>query len=168
MATRKVIALLVGTARAARIAETVGKLYSEGVALPEIRKALAADPKLGGTPSLYLGTADPIYYRLVGLANPLSYANGKPLAGADAKPESAAFRKALRRRRDSGVRWNVLAASAEATSGLRISETVAKRLYAKAGGDLASSYVGRGTRVGAPTTYGAPEAAVEGKSASAK
>lgn len=142
-------------ARRAKIAATVAKLYAEGIALPAIRKALAK--ALGGSPSLYLGTADPVYYRLVGLDSPLTDGKGKPLSD----PKPAVLRSAVRRRRDSGVRWNVLAASIEATTGRRASEAEAKALYAKAGGDLDASYVGRGTRIGAPTTYADEAVAAE-------
>ena len=145
-------------ARRAKIAAVVAREYAKGTALPAVRKILAKT--LGGDPSLYLGTADPVYYRLAGLARPLSDAKGKPLAKT-AKP--AAIRAAVRRRRDEGVRWETLAASAEATLGRKVSVPEAKALYAKAGGDLDASYAGRGTRVGAPATYddlaAAPEAA---------
>lgn len=138
--------------RRKKIAAKVASLYAKGTALPEIRKALAKT--LGGDPSLYLGTADPIYYRLSGLDAPLLDGKGNVLIGTDEKPVPAAvLRAAVRRRRDLGTRWAVLAASIEATTGRRASEAEAKALYAKAGGDLDSSYVGRGTRVGATATY---------------
>lgn len=140
--------------RAAKIRATVETEYAKGTPLPEVRKLLAKN--LGGAPTLYLGTADPIYYRLAGLANPLADAKGKTLS-TDAKP--AVLRAAVRRRRDAGTRWETLAASIEATTGAPVSVPAAKALYAKAGADLDSSYVGRGTRVGAPKTYA--DAAVE-------
>lgn len=143
-------------ARRLAIAVFVGTGFEAGTSLPEIRKGLAK--KLGGSPSLYLGTADPVYYRLLGLSTPLVDGKGKRLSD---KATPAVLRSAVRRRRDSGVRWNVLAASIEATTGRRTSESEAKSLYAKAGGDLDSSYTGRGTRVGAPTTYADEAAAAE-------
>jgi len=150
--------LLEGIARSTRIAETVAALYAEGVALPDVRRALAADPKLGGSPSLYLGSADPIYYRLAGLANPLVLGPKAKPTTADGSP-SAALAAALRKRRDSGVRWETVAASAEAVLGRRVAVPEAKRLYEKAKGNLRLSYVGRGTRAGAPETYGESAAA---------
>lgn len=143
-------------ARRTKIGETVAKLYAKGTSLPEIRKALAK--ALGGTASLYLGTADPVYYRLVGLDSPLVDGKGKRLP---ATASASVLRSAVRRRRDLGVRWDVLAASIEATIGRRVSNPEAKALYAKAGGDLEASYAGRGTRVAAPATYADPALAPE-------
>lgn len=141
-----------------KIRKTVEKEYEKGTALPAVRKILAA--KLGGDPSLYLGTADPIFYRLAGLASPLEIAPAKTEKGL-----ASNLAKAIRKRRDAGVRWETVAASAEAAIGRRVSTPEAKRLYAKAGGDLAASYAGRGTRVGAPATYAdlavAPEEAAK-------
>lgn len=143
-------------ARRAKIAAIVTREYRKGTALSTVRKTLAAT--LGGDPTLYLGTADPIYYRLAGLDAPLLDGKGKPLA-ADAKV--GVLRSAVRRRRDLGVRWETLAASIEATIGRKVSTPEAKALYAKAGGDLDASYAGRGTRVGAPSTYEDASVAVE-------
>lgn len=151
---------LEGSARREAIAKIVGAEYAKGTKLPDVRKILAKT--LGGEANLYLGTADPVYYRLSGLDSPLTDAKGKPLA-SDAKPP--VLRAAVKRRRDSGVRWNVLSASIEATVGRRVSETETKTLYAKAGGDLATSYAGRGTREGAPATREDAALAVEGKTA---
>ncbi len=84
------------------------------------------------------GIVDPVYFRENGLRNPIEAKTPKGLAAG------------IRRRRDAGGtlgRWESVAASAG------VSVAVAKDLYAKGGGDLASSYTGRGTRVGAPKTY---------------
>jgi hypothetical protein len=84
------------------------------------------------------GIVDPVYFRENGLANPIEAKSAKGLASA------------LRKRRDGGGtlgRWESVAASAA------VSVAVAKALYSKGGGDLDSSYTGRGTRVGAPKTY---------------
>lgn len=131
--------------------------YRKGTPLAKARKIVAkkiGDPADGRT---LLGF-DSVYFRLAGLDSPLTDAKGAPLA-ADAKTPT--LRAAVRRRRDSGVRWETLAASIEATIGRTVSVAEARGLYAKAGGDLDASYVGRGTRVGAPKTAGAPEVAVE-------
>lgn len=141
--------------RADYLRRAVATLYGKGVALPATRKSIAVS--LGEAPSgtSLLGTVDPIYYRLVGLASPVA------IAGKTPKARATSLGKAVRSRRDSGVRWEVLAASIEAAVGTRVSIPVAKALYADAGGDLAASYVGRGTRVAAPKTYAAPTLPVE-------
>jgi hypothetical protein len=140
-------------ARREAIRATVEVEYEKGTALPAVRRILAET--LGGDADLYLGTADPVYYRLAGLANPLSDPKGSPLS---ATPSAVSLRTAVRRRRDAGVRWETLAASTEATLGRPVSVREAKALYAKGGGDREASYVGRGTRRGAPKTL--PDAAV--------
>lgn len=124
--------------------------YEKGTTLPDARRIVAK--KLGGTASLYLGTVDPVYFRLAGLANPL------PAAAAKSARSLATN---VRKRRDAGVRWETVAASAEATLGRKVSVSEAKLLYAKGGGDLDVSYVGRGTRVAAPGTYADEAAAAE-------
>lgn len=144
--------------RTEKIAKIVGEEFEKGTALPEVRRILAK--RLGGSPSLYLGTADPVYYRLAGLASPLSLAKGTKATLADGTP-SAALRRAVRVRRDSGVRWETLAASTEALLGRKVGKAEVVALYENAGGDLAASYVGRGTRVGAPKTYANLGAAAE-------
>lgn len=124
--------------------------FEKGTTLPDARRAVAK--KLGGTASLYLGTVDPVYFRLAGLANPLP-------ASAAKSPRGLAV--AIRKRRDVGVRWETVAASAEAAIGRKVSVPEAKLLYSKGGGDLDTSYAGRGTRVGAPGTYADEAAAAE-------
>jgi hypothetical protein len=143
-------------ARAAAIRKLVTAEFAKGTALPVVRKKLAA--KLGGIGADYLGTADPVYYRLAGLATPLTDGKGKPLG---ATPTVSVLRSAVRRRRDSGVRWETLAASAEASLGRTVSKREVLGLYVAAGGDPEASYVGRGTRRAAPKTRGAAEVAVE-------
>ena len=128
--------------------------YEKGTSLPDARRVVAK--ALGGAPSLYLGTVDPVFFRLAGLANPLPASAAKSARG---------LAVAIRRRRDEGVRWETVAASAEATLGRRVSVAEAKTLYAKGGGDLEASYAGRGTRIAAPKTLvdlaAAPEAATK-------
>lgn len=135
--------------RGSYLSRAVAKLYSAGLALPATRRAIALSLGETADGTGLLGTVDPIYYRLVGL--------DLPLVGRDGKtPKTpSALRAAVRRRRDSGVRWEVLAGSLEATTGVRCSKTDAKTIYSKAGGDLEASYAGRGTRVAAPKTYAA-------------
>lgn len=137
-------------ARADYLRRGVAALYGAGVALPATRKLLAValgDPASGTS---LLGTVDPIYYRLVGLASPLA------ISGKTPKGRATSLAKAAAKRRNDGVRWEVLAASIEAATGTRISIPVAKALASEGGVDLAASYVGRGTRVAAPKTYSAP------------
>lgn len=141
--------------RSAYIARATLALYGAGETLPATRRAIAA--RLGEDPSGngLLGTVDPIYYRAKGRANPIA------VAGKTPKTRAASLLRAVRARRDSGERWEVLAGAIETGTGReRVSKDEAKRLYSDAGGDLAASYAGRGTRVGAPKTYGAPTAPV--------
>lgn len=153
--------VLDGAKRTERIAATVAREYAKGTSLAETRKILAKDAALGtGGPSRFLGSADPVYYRLAGLARPLvlpAKASAETKDGA----ASAALATAVRKRRDEGVRWETLAASTEALLGRPVSVSEARRLYEKGKGDLAASYVGRGTRRGAPATYADDAAAIE-------
>lgn len=124
--------------------------------LPGIRAALAADPKVEGSDAaLFYGTADPVYYREIGLARPLvRVSDGAPLVSGG-KVSKASLVAAVKARRDAGGRlgrWNVLAASATAALGRTVSERETKALYAASGRDLAESYTGRGTRAGATAT----------------
>lgn len=144
--------ILTGEARAARIEKIVTAEFGKGTSLPETRRILSKDAKLGGAPSLYLGTADPIYYRLAGTARPLSLPKGAKSETKDGAASSA-LATAVRKRRDEGVRWETLAASTAALLGRPVSIPEARRLYEKGKGDLESSYVGKGTRRGAPATY---------------
>lgn len=82
------------------------------------------------------GLVYPVYWRLAGEADPIP---GKTLA---------ARRNALAKRRASGVRFEVLAASYGANPAVSRTVSVAevRRLLAEAGTDPDRSYVGRGTR----------------------
>ena len=137
------------------LSRATGALYAAGTSLPATRKAIAL--ALGETAdgTGLLGTVDPIYYRLSGLSSPL------PLSGKTAKARATSLAKNAAKRRGEGARWEVLAGSIEAAIGRRVSVREAKALAASGGTDLAASYVGRGTRVGAPATYRAPEAATK-------
>lgn len=140
--------------RKEKIERLVSSEFAKGTPLPAIRRLAAK--KIGGTPDLYLGTVDPVYYRLLGASEPLVRANGDPLLDAKGKATTSTVRSSVRRRRDAGGRlgrWNVLASSLSAALGRKVSEPETKRLYSAAGGDLDASYTGRGTRVGAPATY---------------
>lgn len=128
--------------RGEKIRRIASDEYAKGTTLPDARRAAAK--KLGGTAASYLGTVDPVYFRLAGLADPLP---------ASAAKSARSLAVAIRKRRDAGVRWETVAASAEATLGRKVSTVETKALYAKGGGDLDSSYAGRGTRVAAPKTY---------------
>lgn len=150
---------LTGTARVAALDRLVSDEFAKGTTLPDTRRAAAS--LLGGDASTYLGTVDPRYYRLLGLSTPLPTPPASaPYATKDGKA-SASLARAVAKRRASGVRWNVLAASIEATIGRTVSEPEARALAVRGGTDLDSSYVGRGTRVGAPATYADVAEAVE-------
>jgi hypothetical protein len=87
-----------------------------------------------------------VYYEENGSRSPLP---------ASAAKGAAALARAIRSRRDAGGRlgrWEVVAASAAATLGRPVPVAAVRALYEKGGGDLALSYTGRGTRVGAPAT----------------
>lgn len=146
--------------RADYLRRATAKLYGAGVPLPATRKAIAVELGEAASGTSLLGTVDPIYYRLVGLASPLA------IAGKTPKAKAASLAKAAAKRRNEGVRWEVLAASVEATIGVRVSNSVAKALASEGGVDLAASYVGRGTRVAAPKTYGAPSLPAKAAAAS--
>ena len=88
------------------------------------------------------------FYRRNGEANPLALPKRRT---------EVTLAKAVLKRRNSGgnlARWETLAASASAALGRPISETAIRALYEKAGGNLAESYTGRGTRAGAILTRG--------------
>lgn len=133
-------------AEALYVATYDGTPLSPAPAVKEISKAANRDA---------LSIVSLVYFRKNGEMNPL--------------PESAAksarsLAVQVRRRRDGGGtlgRWESVAASASATLGRPVSEKEAKALYAKGGGDLDSSYTGRGTRVAAPATYADPASAPE-------
>ena len=96
-----------------------------------------------------------VYYVENGTRSPLSLP-------ANATPKSLA--SAIRKARDAGgrlSRWEVLAVRASVALGRPVSEPAVRALYAKGGGDLAASYVGRGTRVAAPKTREDETAEVE-------
>lgn len=161
---------LTGAARSAAIRSAV---LSEVAALGGILALYAAGTDAKGTlrakvaatlaptdgfpaklsPASLAGIVDPFADRLYGLATPLTRANGDLLPATASKRDLAA---AVARRRDSGVRWRILAASVEATTGRRTSEAATDALYVYSRGEekREASYVGRGTRVSAPATYG--------------
>lgn len=104
--------------------------YAAGTALPEAIRKLDAE---ANRPTIALVSR--VYWRAKGLADPIR-----------AKGEGKAFDAALAKRRKSGIRFEVLAASAEATLGRPVStEEVRKRLD-RAGLAPDASYTGRGTR----------------------
>ena len=156
----KRVALVANLSRKAALDAIALAGFEAGYDLPATRKLAAA--VLGGNPDLYLGTIDPRVFRLVGLSTPLDPApETRPYVLRDGKL-SASLARAVRVRRDAGVRWAILSASVEATIGRRLSDDVLRGLYAKGGGDLATSYTGRGTKEGVPTLRDAPEEGARG------
>lgn len=136
-----------------------GKIASAADARKAIAK-VAATYGESADPASYYGF-DGIYFRLVGLATPLLRADGSPLLDASEKVAANVLRAAVARRRDSGVRWETLAASTESATGTPVSVSDVRGLYAAAGKDPEASYVGRGTRRGAPSTRVASSVAIE-------
>jgi hypothetical protein len=121
------------------------KLGGTAPILPASAKKAAAK-KTGLPLSRLASLVDPVYFAENGKANPLP---------ASAAKSARSLASAVRKRRDGGGtlgRWETVRASAEATLGRPISEASVRALYAKAGGDLEASYVGRGTRAAAPKT----------------
>lgn len=117
------------------------------------KKTLAA--RYGVEAGKFASSVDPVYFAENGRANPI------PLP-AKATPRSTAT--AVRKRRDAGTtlgRWESVAASLAASLGRPVSESAVRSLYAKGGGNLAASYVGRGTRKAAPETRADASAEVE-------
>lgn len=147
--------------RADYLRRATSLLYGAGLALPATRKAIAV--ALGETAdgTGLLGTVDPIYYRLAGLSSPLS------LSGKSEKARATSLAKSVRRRRDEGVRWEILRGSAEAAIGRPVGDREIRDLYSSGGGNLGASYAGRGTRVGAPETYASPAVAAKESAKSA-
>jgi len=148
------LALYDAEAKAAKVA---GTLAASPVLSPVAATAALAEKFGGGTDRVASPVAR-VYYRENGSRNPL------PLS-ADAT--AATIRRAIRDRRDrpgyddgSGFsadgnaslgRWETLAASAASALGRRVSVAEAKRLYSEATKG-AESYIGRGTKVAAPST----------------
>lgn len=104
----------------------------------------AAEKKSGLPASRLVPVVAAVYYE----------ENGKrtPIGGTGAK-----LAKAIRSRRDAGgrlARWEVISASLVAGENGRESWPISaiRAMYEKGGGDLATSYTGRGTRVAAPAT----------------
>jgi hypothetical protein len=89
---------------------------------------------------------DPVYFEKNGRRNPIALPKTR---------NERTLATAVRKRRDAGTtlgRWESVAAALSETLGRPVSEAAVRALYEKGGGDLDSSYVGRGTRVGAPAT----------------
>lgn len=142
---------------AAKFSETekirlaLAKEYGKDVPLPDARRAV--EKKLGLAPGRTV-SFDSVYFVAIGRENPL------PL-GPDSSV--AEIRAAVRKRRDGkdgasvpnagrtkglGLRrWETVAAAAEEALGRSFSVSEASRIYG-----TKESYVGRGTRAGAPGT----------------
>jgi hypothetical protein len=114
---------------AERVRTAASKLYASGVPLPEAVRKL---DKSSGRPTI--GLVSPVYWRAIGLASPIE--------GKTEKSRNAA----LARRRASGVRFEVLAASLGATIGRNVAVAEVKKRLANSGLDPDTSYTGRGTR----------------------
>lgn len=121
------------TPRKPKTAEAVRKLaaveYAAGTPLPEAIRKL---DRKAGRPTI--GLVSPVYWRLAGSADPIPGKTPK------------ARRSALVRRRKSGVRFEVLAASLGTALGRNVPVAEVKRLLADGGLDPETSYAGRGTR----------------------
>lgn len=145
----------------ATIKKALGAAYAKNLALPAARRSV--EKKLGLASGATIGF-DSVYFALVGSEYPL------PVGATDPKGKIAV---AVRKRRDgkdgatlpaepryegrSLRRWEAVAASATVALGRKVSVSDVRALY---GSDekIAKSYVGRGTKAGAPATRstGAP------------
>jgi hypothetical protein len=103
--------------------------YAAGTPLPEAIRKIDARAK---RPTI--GIVSPVYWRLLGAESPIP---GK---------SETARNNALAKRRKSGVRFEVLAASLAVSVGRAVSVAEVKNRLAKSGLDSDRSYVGRGTR----------------------
>jgi hypothetical protein len=143
----KALAGLKKGATAGAIRDAAGRCYAlETVDVPEPAAAKKAIRERVGRP--VEGIVDPVYFEKRGRANPLAL---------PAKPTKRSISSAVRKRRDAGGplgRWESVAAAASEALGRPFSVATAKAYYSAGGGDLSKSYVGRGTRIGAPGTYG--------------
>lgn len=135
------------------------ELRSFGDAAPDRLLPAAAKKTIAKKTSLPVSRlaslVDPVYFRRNGERNPLALPE---------KPNARSLATAVRKRRDAGGtlgRWETLAASASVALGRPVSESAVRALYAKGGGELAASYVGRGTRLAAPKTRASETAEVE-------
>jgi len=111
-----------------------------------------------------VGLVAEVYYEGNGAAVPLDIAplveRKTPAARARAEAAYAAgIAEAVRARRDARGhlgRWEVIryayAAALDLDPSARPTDDAIRALYARAGGDLATSYTGRGTRKGVPAT----------------
>lgn len=144
--------------RSAYIARAAEVLYDALVPLPAARDAIAL--ALGEDPSSPYALVAAAYYRIVGERTPLvattPKGNRRPLARAIRARRDGTDGAVLPEGTPKGiglVRWDTLAASARIGYGLaKISPGTVQDLYAEAGGDLDSSYAGRGTRASAPNS----------------
>jgi hypothetical protein len=112
-----------------RVRSEASKLAASGVPLPEAIRRL---DKKANRPTI--GLVSPVYWRAIGEAD--------PIPGKSEKSRNAA----LARRRKSGVRFEVLAASLSVAIGRKVSTAEVKTRLASAGLDPETSYAGRGTR----------------------
>lgn len=122
--------------------------YRAGTSLPDAIREIDAK---ANRPTI--GIVSPVYWDALGADAPIRVRGNARKADGTI---SANLARAIRKRRDAGVRWEVLAASVRAGTGVPFSPADAKAAYVLAGGDLAGTYTGRGTRRAAPKTYAAP------------
>lgn len=137
--------------------------YSAGLSLPAARKAIG---EATGIVSL-TGTVDPVYFAENGRRVPIVLPATKTPAAARKALVSAVV---SRRDGTDGAtsdypggnlrRDESLASSIGAALGRKVSRAEALALYSEGGGDLATSYVGRGTRKRTPATRLDPALAV--------
>jgi hypothetical protein len=114
---------------AKRVRSEAAREYAKGTDLPE---AIRRIDRRAGRPTI--GLVSPVYWSLKGAAD--------PIPGKTEKTRNAALAK----RRDAGVRFEVLAASLAAALGRPVGKAEVLARLVAAGTDPDSTYTGRGTR----------------------
>jgi hypothetical protein len=114
---------------AKRIRSEAAREFAKGTPLPE---AIRRIDRRANRPTI--GLVSPVYWALTGAAN--------PIPGKSEKVRNAALAK----RRASGVRFEVLAASLSASLGRPVGKAEVLARLVSAGTDPDATYTGRGTR----------------------
>jgi hypothetical protein len=131
-------------------ADPAGYPYSPAKATATLAKRYGIDPR-----GSIVGIVAAEYYRENGLRAPLSFDR----LAKDGRPTEAGIARSVRKARDARgrlARWEVLAYRLAAALGTETipSRSAVEGYYRKGGGDVETSYTGKGTRAGAKATRG--------------
>jgi hypothetical protein len=127
-----------------------GYPYSPAKTTATLAKRYGIDPR-----GSIVGIVAAEYYRENGLRSPLSFDR----LAKDGRPTEAGIARSVRKARDARgrlARWEVLAYRLAAALGTETipSRSAVEGYYRKGGGDVETSYTGKGTRAGATATRG--------------